>query len=155
MNPTIAEQATNQAVRFSIQFSFMNPTIAKQATKQAVRFPTQFFFMKLMTAGGKSLEKNPVYEWVAGAVQLTMPQSTTKTCMQGEEACFGIINVCQSECDCRVGKEIRKLGNAKRPRLILADSPPDIKEVENLRTLKGLLWHPRGLTGVVPLSVPV
>jgi solute carrier family 25 citrate transporter 1 len=68
------------------------PTIAKQATNQAVRFPTQFFFMNWMTGGDKSLEKNPLYNGAAGAVAggvsvlLTMPQDTVKTRMQGEEA---------------------------------------------------------------------
>lgn len=70
----------------------MVPTIAKQATNQAVRFPVQFFFMNWMTGGDKSLKTHPVYNGAAGAVAgavsvlLTMPQDTVKTRMQGEEA---------------------------------------------------------------------
>lgn len=68
------------------------PTIAKQATNQAVRFPVQFFAMSWMTGGDKSKAKNPIYNGAAGAVAgavsvlLTMPQDTIKTRMQGEEA---------------------------------------------------------------------
>lgn len=68
------------------------PTIAKQATNQAVRFPVQFFVKQAMTGGDKSLETNPLYNGAAGAVAgavsvlATMPQDTVKTRMQGEEA---------------------------------------------------------------------
>lgn len=68
------------------------PTIAKQATNQAVRFPVQFLVKNAMTGGDKSLERNPLYNGAAGAaagavsVLLTMPQDTIKTRMQGEEA---------------------------------------------------------------------
>lgn len=68
------------------------PTIAKQATNQAVRFPVQFTVMNAMTGGDKSLSANPIYNGAAGAVAgavsvlLTMPQDTVKTRMQGEEA---------------------------------------------------------------------
>jgi len=68
------------------------PTIAKQATNQMVRFPVQFYCKQLMTGGDKSLEANPLYNGAAGAVAgavsvlLTMPQDTVKTRMQGEEA---------------------------------------------------------------------
>lgn len=68
------------------------PTIMKQATNQAVRFPVQFYFKQLMTGGDKSLETNPIYNGAAGAVAgavsvlCTMPQDTIKTRMQGEEA---------------------------------------------------------------------
>jgi len=68
------------------------PTIAKQATNQAVRFPTQFLFMKLMVGEDKEKMQNPIYNGMAGAVAgavsvlLTMPQDTIKTRMQGEEA---------------------------------------------------------------------
>jgi|EP00927_Polykrikos_kofoidii_P013889 solute carrier family 25 citrate transporter 1 len=68
------------------------PTILKQATNQAVRFPVQFYCMNAMTGGDKSLEKNPLYNGSAGAVAgavsvlVTMPQDTVKTRMQGEEA---------------------------------------------------------------------
>ena len=79
MNPNITKQPTNQAVRFPAQLFFMNPTIAK------LRLPTQLFFMNWMTAGDKSPEKNPVHTEVAGAVLLTMPQSTINICMQREE----------------------------------------------------------------------
>jgi solute carrier family 25 citrate transporter 1 len=68
------------------------PTIAKQATNQAVRFPVQFLTKQAMTGGDKSKETNPLYNGAAGAVAgavsvlLTMPQDTVKTRMQGEEA---------------------------------------------------------------------
>lgn len=68
------------------------PTIAKQATNQAVRFPVQFYTKQLMTGGDKSLDSNPIYNGVAGAfagavsVIATMPQDTVKTRMQSEEA---------------------------------------------------------------------
>mmetsp|Transcript_143862 Transcript_143862/g.250699 ORF Transcript_143862/g.250699 Transcript_143862/m.250699 type:complete len:295 (+) Transcript_143862:90-974(+) len=68
------------------------PTIAKQATNQAVRFPVQFYCKQFMTGGDKSLEAHPFYNGAAGAVAgavsvlLTMPQDTVKTRMQGEEA---------------------------------------------------------------------
>jgi solute carrier family 25 citrate transporter 1 len=68
------------------------PTIAKQATNQAVRFPVQFFVKQAMTGGDKALETNPIYNGAAGAVAgavsvlCTMPQDTVKTRMQGEEA---------------------------------------------------------------------
>merc|ERR1719367_53460 len=68
------------------------PTIAKQATNQAVRFPVQFYCKQLMTGGDKSLENNVFYNGAAGAVAgavsvlATMPQDTVKTRMQGEEA---------------------------------------------------------------------
>mmetsp|Transcript_2497 Transcript_2497/g.5476 ORF Transcript_2497/g.5476 Transcript_2497/m.5476 type:complete len:294 (+) Transcript_2497:75-956(+) len=68
------------------------PTIAKQATNQAVRFPSQFFAKQMMTGGDKSLDANPIYNGAAGAIAgaisvlCTMPQDTVKTRMQGEEA---------------------------------------------------------------------
>jgi len=68
------------------------PTIAKQATNQAVRFPVQFMAMQAMTGGDKKLASNPIYNGAAGAVAgaisvlCTMPQDTIKTRMQGEEA---------------------------------------------------------------------
>jgi solute carrier family 25 citrate transporter 1 len=68
------------------------PTIAKQATNQAVRFPTQFYFLKFMVGDDKEKQKNPIYNGLAGAVAgavsvlVTMPQDTIKTRMQGEEA---------------------------------------------------------------------
>merc|ERR1719375_2534599 len=68
------------------------PTIGKQATNQAVRFPVQFFVKQAMTGGDKTLETNPIYNGAAGAVAgavsvlATMPQDTVKTRMQGEEA---------------------------------------------------------------------
>merc|ERR1712190_328721 len=68
------------------------PTIAKQATNQAVRFPVQFYAKQFMTGGDKSLEAHPFYNGAAGAfagavsVILTMPQDTVKSRMQGEEA---------------------------------------------------------------------
>merc|ERR1712190_635246 len=68
------------------------PTIAKQATNQAVRFPVQFYAKQFLTGGDKSLESNPLYNGAAGAfagavsVILTMPQDTVKSRMQGEEA---------------------------------------------------------------------
>lgn len=68
------------------------PTIAKQATNQAVRFPVQFYCKQWMTGGDKTLETNPIYNGAAGAIAgavsviATMPQDTIKTRMQGEEA---------------------------------------------------------------------
>jgi solute carrier family 25 citrate transporter 1 len=68
------------------------PTIAKQATNQAVRFPVQFYCKQIMTGGDKSLDANPIYNGAAGAVAgavsvlCTMPQDTIKTRMQGEGA---------------------------------------------------------------------
>lgn len=68
------------------------PTIAKQATNQAVRFPVQFLTKQALTGGDKSLEANPLYNGAAGAIAgavsvlATMPQDTIKTRMQGEEA---------------------------------------------------------------------
>lgn len=68
------------------------PTIMKQATNQAVRFPVQFYCKEFLTGGDKSLAANPIYNGAAGAVAgavsviLTMPQDTIKTRMQGEEA---------------------------------------------------------------------
>merc|ERR1719420_1246323 len=68
------------------------PTIAKQATNQAVRFPVQYIAKQAMTGGDKSLETNPIYNGAAGAIAgavsvlATMPQDTVKTRMQGEEA---------------------------------------------------------------------
>ncbi|CAE7558349.1 SLC25A1, partial [Symbiodinium sp. KB8] len=56
------------------------PTIAKQATNQAVRFPVQFYAKQFLTGGDKSLDSNPIYNGVAGAfagavsVLATMPQ---------------------------------------------------------------------------------
>merc|ERR1712211_151677 len=43
------------------------PTIAKQATNQAVRFPVQFYAKQFLTGGDKSLETNPLYNGAAGA----------------------------------------------------------------------------------------
>lgn len=37
------------------------PTIAKQATNQAVRFPVQFYAKQFLTGGDKSLDANPLY----------------------------------------------------------------------------------------------
>merc|ERR1711972_1201704 len=68
------------------------PTIAKQATNQTVRFPVQFYAKEFMTGGDKSLDTNPIYNGAAGAIAgavsviVTMPQDTVKTRMQGEEA---------------------------------------------------------------------
>lgn len=68
------------------------PTIAKQATNQAVRFPVQFIAKNMMTGGDKSLEAHPLYNGASGAIAgavsvlCTMPQDTVKTRMQGEEA---------------------------------------------------------------------
>lgn len=68
------------------------PTIAKQATNQAVRFPTQFYFLSFMVGDDKEKLKSPVMNGLAGAVAgavsvlVTMPQDTIKTRMQGEEA---------------------------------------------------------------------
>merc|ERR1712232_862748 len=67
------------------------PTIAKQATNQAVRFPVQFYCLQLMTGGDKNQQTNVFYNGSAGAVAgavsvlATMPQDTVKTRMQGEE----------------------------------------------------------------------
>jgi len=68
------------------------PTIAKQATNQAVRFPTQFYFLQFMVGNDRERQQNPIYNGMAGAaagavsVLVTMPQDTVKTRMQGEEA---------------------------------------------------------------------
>lgn len=68
------------------------PTIAKQATNQAVRFPTQFYALRAMVGDDKEKQKDPIWNGVAGAfagavsVLVTMPQDTVKTRMQGEEA---------------------------------------------------------------------
>jgi len=68
------------------------PTIAKQATNQAVRFPVQFYLLKSMVGDDKERQKNPIWNGIAGAgagavsVLVTMPQDTIKTRMQGEEA---------------------------------------------------------------------
>jgi solute carrier family 25 citrate transporter 1 len=68
------------------------PTIAKQATNQAVRFPTQFYVLQAMVGDDKERQKDPIFNGLAGAaagavsVLLTMPQDTIKTRMQGEEA---------------------------------------------------------------------
>lgn len=68
------------------------PTIAKQATNQAVRFPTQFYFLRFMVGDDKVKMKDPIMNGLAGAVAggvsvlVTMPQDTIKTRMQGEEA---------------------------------------------------------------------
>lgn len=68
------------------------PTIAKQATNQAVRFPTQFYLLKFLVGDDKEKQKDPIMNGIAGAgagavsVLLTMPQDTIKTRMQGEEA---------------------------------------------------------------------
>jgi solute carrier family 25 citrate transporter 1 len=68
------------------------PTIAKQATNQAVRFPTQFYFLRFMVGDDKEKQKSPIMNGLAGAVAgavsvlVTMPQDTVKTRMQGEEA---------------------------------------------------------------------
>jgi len=68
------------------------PTIAKQATNQAVRFPTQFYALQAMVGDDKEKQKDPIWNGVAGAfagavsVLVTMPQDTIKTRMQGEEA---------------------------------------------------------------------
>jgi len=70
----------------------MVPTIAKQATNQAVRFPVQYLAKQAMTGGDKSLDASPIYNGVAGAIAgavsvlCTMPQDTIKTRMQSEEA---------------------------------------------------------------------
>lgn len=68
------------------------PTIGKQATNQMVRFPVQFYCMQALTGGDKSLSANPIYNGTAGAfagavsVLCTMPQDVVKSRMQGEEA---------------------------------------------------------------------
>lgn len=68
------------------------PTVMKQATNQAVRFPVQFYCKEFLTGGDKSLATHPLYNGAAGAVAgavsvlATMPQDTIKTRMQGEEA---------------------------------------------------------------------
>jgi len=68
------------------------PTIAKQATNQAVRFPTQFYCLKFLVGDDKEKQKDPIMNGLAGAVAgavsviVTMPQDTVKTRMQGEEA---------------------------------------------------------------------
>jgi len=68
------------------------PTIAKQATNQAVRFPTQFYALRAMVGDDKEKQKDPIWNGIAGAfagavsVLVTMPQDTIKTRMQGEEA---------------------------------------------------------------------
>jgi len=68
------------------------PTIAKQATNQAVRFPVQFYAKQALTGGDKAKDASPIYNGIAGAfagavsVLCTMPQDTIKTRMQGEEA---------------------------------------------------------------------
>merc|ERR1712190_531744 len=70
----------------------VSATIAKQATNQAVRFPVQFFAMQAMTGGDAAYKTNPLYNGASGAfagavsVILTMPQDTVKSRMQGEEA---------------------------------------------------------------------
>merc|ERR1712007_245947 len=38
------------------------PTIAKQATNQAVRFPVQFYAKQILTGGDKKLDSNPIYK---------------------------------------------------------------------------------------------
>jgi len=68
------------------------PTIAKQATNQAVRFPVQFYALRAMVGDDKERQKDPIFNGIAGAfagavsVLVTMPQDTIKTRMQGEEA---------------------------------------------------------------------
>lgn len=68
------------------------PTIMKQATNQAVRFPVQFYVMQTMVGDDKEKMAHPIYNGLAGAVAgavsvlVTMPQDTVKTRMQGEEA---------------------------------------------------------------------
>merc|ERR1719272_1946534 len=68
------------------------PTIAKQATNQAVRFPVQYLAKEAMTGGDPKLASSPIYNGAAGAVAgavsvlCTMPQDTIKTRMQDEEA---------------------------------------------------------------------
>jgi len=68
------------------------PTIAKQATNQAVRFPVQFVTVRAMVGDDKEMQKNPLYSGAAGAVAgavsvlATMPQDVIKSRMQGEEA---------------------------------------------------------------------
>merc|ERR1712046_415893 len=70
----------------------VSATIAKQATNQAVRFPVQFFAMQAMTGGDAAYKTNPLYNGASGAIAgavsviLTMPQDTVKSRMQGEEA---------------------------------------------------------------------
>lgn len=68
------------------------PTIGKQATNQAVRFPVQFFALTCMVGDDKELQKHPLYSGAAGAIAgavsvlVTMPQDVVKSRMQGEEA---------------------------------------------------------------------
>lgn len=68
------------------------PTIAKQATNQAVRFPVQFYLLRSMVGDDAEKQKDPIFSGIAGAgagavsVLVTMPQDTIKTRMQGEEA---------------------------------------------------------------------
>jgi solute carrier family 25 citrate transporter 1 len=68
------------------------PTIAKQATNQAVRFPVQYYCVQWLSGGDESKARNPLYNGVAGgfagavSVLLTMPQDTVKTRMQSESA---------------------------------------------------------------------
>eukprot|EP00929_Paragymnodinium_shiwhaense_P058752 TRINITY_DN2943_c0_g1_i3.p1 TRINITY_DN2943_c0_g1~~TRINITY_DN2943_c0_g1_i3.p1 ORF type:complete len:321 (+),score=82.86 TRINITY_DN2943_c0_g1_i3:90-965(+) len=68
------------------------PTIAKQATNQAVRFPVQFVTLRAMVGDDKEMQKHPLYSGAAGAVAgavsvlVTMPQDVIKSRMQGEEA---------------------------------------------------------------------
>ena len=44
------------------------PTIAKQATNQAVRFPVQFYAKQFLTGGDKSLDANPIYNGIFAEV---------------------------------------------------------------------------------------
>jgi len=68
------------------------PTIGKQATNQAVRFPVQFVTVRAMVGDNKEMQKHPLYSGAAGAVAgavsvlATMPQDVIKSRMQGEEA---------------------------------------------------------------------
>lgn len=68
------------------------PTVMKQATNQAVRFPVQFVTVRAMVGDDKEMQKNPLYSGAAGAVAgavsvlATMPQDVIKSRMQGEEA---------------------------------------------------------------------
>jgi len=70
----------------------LTPTILKQATNQAVRFPVQFYVLRAMVGEDKERQKDPIMNGIAGAaagavsVLVTMPQDTVKTRMQGEEA---------------------------------------------------------------------
>ncbi len=45
------------------------PTIAKQATNQAVRFPVQFYAKQFLTGGDKSLDANPLYNGLFAEVR--------------------------------------------------------------------------------------